>query len=82
MITNLKYNQLNKILNDNSEINYIIDSEIFFDENNIDQSKFNNNTFILFEYTTNWPETIELLNKNNIKYSIHTDELDLNYIII
>ena len=64
MITNLKYNQLNKILNDNSEINYIIDSEIFFDENNIDQSKFNNNTFILFEYTTNWPETIELLNKN------------------
>jgi hypothetical protein len=82
MITNLKYNQLNKILNDNSEINYIIDSEIFFDENNIDQSKFNNNTFILFEYTTNWPETIELLNKNNIKYSIHSDELDLNYIII
>ncbi len=82
MTTNLKYNQLNKILNNNSEIHYIIDSEIFFDENNIDQSKFNNNTFILFEYTTNWPETIELLNKNNIKYSIHTDELDLNYIII
>ena len=82
MTTNLKYNQLNKILNNNSEIHYIIDSEIFFDENNIDQSKFNNNTFILFEYTTNWPETIELLNKNNIQYSIHTDELDLNYIII
>ena len=51
-------------------------------ENNIDMSKFKNNTFILFEYTTNWPETIQLLNKNNIKYSIHTDDLDLNYIII
>lgn len=82
MTINLKYNQLNKILKNNSEINYIIDSEIFFDENNIDQSKFKNNKFILFEYTTNWPETIELLNKNNIKYSIHTDELDLDYIII
>ena len=82
MTYNLKYNQLNKILQNNSEINYIIDSEIFFEENNIDIDKFKNNKFILFEYTTNWPETIELLNKNNIKYSIHTDELDLDYIII
>ena len=48
MITNLKYNKLNSILNDNSEIHYIIDSDNFFEENNIDQSKFNNNTFILF----------------------------------
>ena len=82
MTINLKYNQLNKILNNNSEIHFIIDSDNFFDENNIDMSKFKNNTFILFEYTTNWPETIQLLNKNNIKYSIHTDDLDLNYIII
>jgi hypothetical protein len=82
MTTNLKYNQLNKILNNQSELHYIIDSENFFDENNINMSKFKHNTFILFEYTTNWPETIELLNINNIKYSIHTDELDLNYIII
>jgi hypothetical protein len=82
MTINLKYNQLNKILNNQSEIHYIIDSDNFFEENNINMSKFKNNTFILFEYTTNWPETIELLNKNNINYSIHTDELDLNYIII
>jgi hypothetical protein len=82
MTTNLKYNQLNKILNNQSELHYIIDSENFFDENNINMSKFKHNTFILFEYTTNWPETIEILTKNNIKYSIHTDELDLNYIII
>ena len=82
MTINLKYNQLNKILNNNSEIHFIIDSDNFFDENNINMSKFKNNTFILFEYTTNWPKTIQLLNKNNINYSIHTDELDLNYIII
>ena len=82
MTTNLKYNQLNKILKDNSEIHYIIDSENFFDENNINMSKFKNNTFILFEYTTNLPETIKLLKQNNINYSIHTDELDLDYIII
>ncbi len=82
MTTNLKYNQLNKILNNNSEIHYIIDSDIFFEENNIDMSKFKHNTFILFEYTTNFPETIQLLKQNNINYSIHTDELDLDYIII
>ena len=82
MTTNLKYNQLNKILNNQSEINFIIDSDNFFDENNINMSQFNNNTFILFEYTTNWPETIQLLKQYNIDYSIHTDELDLNYIII
>ena len=82
MTINLKYNQLNKILNNQSEIHFIIDSDNFFDENNINMSKFKNNTFILFEYTTNWPETIKLLNQNNINYSIHTDELDLNYIII
>ena len=82
MRNKINYNQLNKILNNQSELHYIIDSENFFDENNININKFKNNTFILFEYTTNWPETIELLNKNNIKYSIHTDELELNYIII
>ena len=82
MTINLKYNQLNKILNNNSEIHFITDSDNFFDENNINMSQFNNNTFILFEYTTNWPETIQLLKQNNINYSIHTDELELNYIII
>ena len=82
MTINLKYNQLNKILKNNSEIHYIADSEIFFEENNIDMSKFKNNTFILFEYTSNFYTTLQLLNKNNIDYSIHTDELDLDYIII
>jgi len=82
MTINLKYNQLNKILNNQSELHFIIDSDNFFEENNIDMSKFKNNTFILFEYTTNWPETIQLLNQHNINYSIHTDELELNYIII
>ncbi len=78
----MTYNKLNQILNNQSELHYIEDSEIFFEENNIDINKFKNNKFILFEYTTNWPETIQLLNTNNIKYTIHTDELDLNYIII
>ena len=82
MTYNLKYNQLNKILQNNSEIHFIIDSDNFFEENNIDMSKFKHNKFILFEYTTKWNETIQLLKQNNINYSIHTDELDLDYIII
>ena len=78
----MTYEKLNSILKNNSEIHYITDSEIFFEDNNIDINKFKNNKFILFEYTTQMITTIKLLKENNIKYTIHEDELDLQYIII
>ena len=78
----MKYNKFKSILKNNSEIHYITDSEIFFDENNININNFKNNKFILFEYTTNFIPTIKLLKQNNIKYTIHTDELQLQFIII
>ena len=78
----MTYTQLQKIL-PNDEIHYISDSTQFFIDNKIKSKKFKNNTFILFEYTIDYIDfTIEQLNKNNIDYSIHTDELDLQYIII
>ena len=76
----MNYNQLNNLLKNHSEIHYITDSDIFFDDNNI--NKFKNNKFILFEYTTEFIPTINILNNNNIKYTIHTDEMDLQFIII
>ena len=77
----MNYNKLQSIL-PNHEIHSSEDCTEFFSENNIDKSKFKD-TFILFEYTIEcWSETIDLLNSNNIKYSIHTDELDLKYITI
>lgn len=67
----------------NDEIHYISDSTQFFIDNQIKSKQFKNNEFILFEYTIDcFPQTIELLNKHNIKYSIHTDSFDLDYIII
>ena len=78
----MTYENLQSIL-PNDEIHYISDSTQFFIDNKIKSKKFKNNTFILFEYTIDYIDnTLELLNKNNIKYSIHTDELDLQYIII
>ena len=78
----MTYTQLQKIL-PNDEIHYISDSTQFFIDNKIKSKKFKNNTFILFEYTIDYIDfTIEQLNKNNIQYSIHTDDLDLQYIII
>ena len=78
----MTYTKLQSILQ-NDEIHYISDCDIFFDENNINPDDYSNNEFILFEYTIDcFRETIELLNKNNIQYSIYTDELDLSYIII
>ena len=78
----MTYTQLQNIL-PNDEIHYISDSTQFFIDNQINSKKFKNNTFILFEYTIEcFPETIKLLNNNNIKYTIHTDDFDLDYIII
>jgi hypothetical protein len=78
----MNYNKLQSIL-PNHEIHYISDSTQFFIDNQIKSKQFKNNTYILFEYTTDYfPHTIELLQNNNINYSIHTDQLDLKYIII
>ncbi len=78
----MTYETLQSIL-PNDEIHYISDSTQFFIDNKIKSKQFKNNTFILFEYTIDYIDnTLELLNKNNIEYSIHTDDLDLQYIII
>ena len=78
----MTYEILQSIL-PNDEIHYISDSTQFFIDNKIKSKQFKNNTFILFEYTIDYIDnTLELLNKNNIQYSIHTDDLDLQYIII
>ena len=78
----MTYNKLQSLL-PNDELHYISDSTQFFIDNQIKSKQFKNNEFILFEYTIDcFPETIKSLNKNNIKYSIHTDKLDLSYIII
>ena len=78
----MNYNTLQSIL-PNDEIHYISDATQFFIDNKIKSKQFKNNTFILFEYTIDYIDnTLELLNKNNIQYSIHTDDLDLQYIII
>ena len=78
----MTYNKLNSILKTNTEINYITDHDLYIKENNIDINQFKNNEFILFEYTTNMIPTIKLLNQNNIKYTIYTDNDDLQFIII
>jgi len=78
----MTYTQLQNILI-NDEIHYISDSTQFFIDNKIKSKKFKNNTFILFEYTIEYfQDTLDRLNKNNIEYSIYTDEIDLQYIII
>ena len=66
-----------------SEINYLIDSENFISENNhIDFTKFNKNSIILFEYTSDFYKLIKYLNNNKIKYTKLSDDFDLEFIII
>ena len=66
-----------------SEINYLIDSENFISENpHIDFNKFNKNSIILFEYTSDFNQLIKYLNNNKINYTKLSDDFDLDFIII
>ena len=71
----------------NDELHYISDSTQFFIDNKINPSEnyiFDElNDFILFEYTIHdFNDTINTLKSNNIKFTIHTDSYNLDYIII
>ena len=82
----LNFTQLQSLLK-NDELHYITDSTQFFKDNDMklddNMDILLNHTFILFENTINdYNETIEILNNNNIKYTIKTDSLNLDYILI
>ena len=76
-----------QLLLQNDELHYITDSTEFFKENNM---KLDDNmdlllhyTYILFENTIeDFTETLYILDMNNIKYTIKTDNLNLDYILI
>jgi hypothetical protein len=81
----MNYTQLQLLLQ-NDELHYITDSTEFFKDNDMklddNMDILLNHTFILFENTINdYNETIEILNNNNIKYTIKTDSLNLDYIL-
>ena len=82
----MNFTQLQLLLQ-NDEIHYITDSTEFLKDNDM---KLDDNmdllidyTFILFENTINdFTETLYILDMNNIKYTIKTDNLNLDYILI
>ena len=82
----MNFTQLQLLLQ-NDELHYITDSTEFLKDNDM---KLDDNmdllidyTFILFEKTINdFTETLYILDNNNIKYTIKTDNLNLDYILI
>ena len=72
---------LNKLPKE-TELHYLSDCTQFFIDNKIKSKKYSNYNYILFEYTTDFPETIHSLNKNNIEYIIKKDSYNLKYILI
>ena len=82
----MNFTQLQLLLQ-NDELHYISDSTEFLKDNDM---KLDDNmdllidyTFILFENTINdFTETLYILDNNNIKYTIKTDLLNLDYILI
>ena len=78
-MTSIQISNIKKL----SEINYLIDSENFISENpHIDFNKYNKNSIILFEYTSDFNQLIKYLNNNKIKYTKLSDDFDLDFIII
>ena len=71
----------------NDELHYITDSTEFLKDNDMklddNMDLLLHHTFILFENTINdFNETLYILDNNNIKYTIKTDLLNLDYILI
>jgi len=74
--TNKNYNNLLNKLPTDTELHPL-------DPDFIDPEYLNSNyNYILFEYTTDFPETIKHLKLNNINYIIKTDSYNLDYILI
>ena len=74
-------------LRPNDELHYITDSTEFFKDNDMklddNMDLLLNHTFILFENTINdYNETLHILDMNNIPYTIKTDLMNLDYILI
>ena len=79
------YKQLNNLLKSQTQIEYLSDSTNFqLDNPSIDFTNFNkNNKFIIYSYITDhFPTLINILDFNNIKYTLLTDEFNLDFIII
>ena len=70
----MNYNNLLSKLPNQTELHYLSDTD--------SEYQSSNHTYILFEYTTDWPETISALKSNNIDFTIKTDSNDLDYILI
>ena len=82
----MNYTQLQLLLQ-NDELHYITDSTEFFKDNDMklddNMDLLLNHTFILFENTINdYNETLHILDMNNIPYTIKTDSLNLDFILI
>jgi len=82
----MNFTQLQLLLQ-NDELHYITDSTEFLKDNDMklddNMDLLLNHTFILFENTINdFTETLYILDNNNIKYTIKTDLLNLDYILI
>ena len=78
----MDYNTLLNKLPKDTELHYLSDCTQFFIDNKIKSKKYSDYNYILFEYTTDFPETIHSLNKNNIEYKIKKDSYNLEYILI
>jgi hypothetical protein len=82
----MNYTQLQLLLQ-NDELHYITDSTEFLKDNNMklddNMDLLLHHTFILFENTINdYNETLDILDMNNIPYTIKTDLMNLDYILI
>ncbi len=73
----MTYSNLLSKLPTDTELHYLSDVSS-------DQPEYESAThsYILFEYTTDWPETLAALKLHNIDFTIKTDLTDLDYILI
>ena len=78
----MTYEQLQSII-PNDELHCISDCGQFFEDNEIPESIYSDNEFMIFSNTVDYlPDTLKNLMANQIPFQVHYDEFNLEYIII
>tara|TARA_R100000656_G_scaffold105132_1_gene77301 strand:- start:48 stop:284 length:237 start_codon:yes stop_codon:yes gene_type:complete len=78
----MTYEQLQSII-PNDELHCISDCGQFFEDNEIPDSIYSDNEFIVFSNTVEYlTDTLNKLMANKVPFQVHYDELGLEYIVI
>jgi len=79
----MKFNKINTLINNNTELFDLSDCTEFLNDNELKLNQFPTDSLIIFQnLTDDYNKLLSTLNTHNIQFNEYTDHIDLKYIII